>query len=107
MIQVTGEKLAQVLQQHDVVAIDFFAPWCGPCKQMAPLVERIADEHAGRALVAKCDIDQESAAAVQYSIKSIPTVILFHKGKEVERIIGFIPNFEEELKQKIATLLAL
>ncbi len=107
MIQVTGEKLAEVLQQHDVVAIDFFAPWCGPCKQMAPLVERIADEYAGRALVAKCDIDQESAVAVQYSIKSIPTVILFQKGKEVERIVGFIPNFEEELKQKIAALFAL
>jgi thioredoxin 1 len=107
MIQVTGDKLAEVLLQHDVVVIDFFAPWCGPCKQMAPVVKRISDEHARRALVAKCDIDQESAAAVKYSIKSIPTVILFQKGKEVERIVGFIPNFEEELKQKIVGLLAL
>ena len=71
------------------VMVDFFAEWCGPCKMAAPIIEELADEYAEKAVIAKVDVDEENALASEYSIMSIPTVIVFMNGKEVDRKVGF------------------
>ena len=71
-----------------VSLIDFYADWCGPCRMIAPIIEQLASEYEGKALIAKLDVDKAQGAASKYSVTSIPTVILFIDGKEAKRIVG-------------------
>lgn len=80
----------QVLQADGLVLVDFWAAWCGPCKMLSPIIESLADELDGEVTVAKVDIDEEGDLAIQYQVLSIPTLILFRDGKEVNRSVGFI-----------------
>lgn len=80
----------EVLQSAQPTLVDFYADWCGPCRAIAPIVEEIAHELAGRLKVAKLDVDQNQELALQYGVQSIPTLILFKNGKEVERWIGYM-----------------
>ena len=80
------------LAQQGVVLVDFWAPWCSPCRMVAPIIEQLAQEFAGRASVGKLNIDEDEEAAAAYRIASIPTMIVFKDGKEVERIIGARPR---------------
>jgi thioredoxin len=82
------------------VLVDFYADWCGPCKLVAPLVDEIAREHLGRMLVAKVDTDRAQEVALRYGIRSIPTLVLFRGGEEVERSIGFEPERVRELVRR-------
>lgn len=71
------------------VLVDFFAEWCGPCKMAAPVIEELAGEYADTAVIAKVDVDAENELAAQHGVMSIPTVIVFVNGEEVDRKIGF------------------
>ncbi len=71
------------------VMIDFYAEWCGPCKMAAPVIEELATEYAGKAVIAKVDVDAENQLAQDHRVMSIPTVIIFKNGEEVERMTGF------------------
>lgn len=71
------------------VLVDFYAEWCGPCKLAAPVIEELAGEYADKAVIAKVDVDSENPLAAQYGVMSIPTVIVFVNGEEVDRKIGF------------------
>ena len=71
------------------VLVDFWAEWCGPCKMIAPELEKLADELAGKVQVAKMNVDENRGTPGQFQVMSIPTMILFKEGKEVERVIGF------------------
>ena len=77
-----------VLQTNKPVLVDFWAEWCGPCRMLAPTIDRIADEHSNVVSVAKVNVDDNPTTAATYGIKGIPTLILFVEGKEVERIVG-------------------
>jgi len=77
-----------VLQTNKPVLVDFWAEWCGPCRMLAPTIDRIADEHSSVVSVVKLNVDDNPATAATYGIKGIPTLILFAQGKEVERIVG-------------------
>lgn len=79
----------KVLQSRIPVLVDFYAEWCGPCKMAAPILDELADEYAGKVTILKLDTDQNHDPVATYGIMSIPTVILFKDGKEVERKIGF------------------
>jgi thioredoxin 1 len=70
------------------VLVDFWAPWCGPCKMIAPVLEEIASEYEGKVKVVKLNIDENQTTPSNYGVRSIPTLILFKEGKEVEKIIG-------------------
>ncbi len=87
------ETFADVIARADVpVLVDFYAEWCGPCKVMAPVLDAVAHEFAGRALIAKLDTDQAPLTSQAYNIRSIPTVIAFRGGKAVAQQMGAVPK---------------
>lgn len=74
--------------QQGLVLVDFYADWCGPCRMMTPVLEKVAQETKGRATIAKLDIDRAQKIAAQFQVTSIPTLILYKEGKEVGRLVG-------------------
>ena len=92
-VTVTDDSFANdVLGSDKPVLVDFWATWCGPCKQVAPVLEEIASEHADELTIAKMDIDANPNTARDYQIMSIPTMILFSAGKPVKQIVGAKPK---------------
>jgi thioredoxin 1 len=81
-----------VLQSSLPVIVDFWAPWCGPCKMVAPILDKIAKEYAGKLLVAKVNTDSDSEMAIQYGIQGIPTMLFVFGGKIINRQVGALPE---------------
>ncbi|CAD2076957.1 thioredoxin [Jeotgalicoccus meleagridis] len=79
--------------------VDFWAPWCGPCKMIAPILEELAPEVEGKANIAKLNVDDNQATASEYEVMSIPTLILFKDGEPVDKVVGFQP------KEQLASLI--
>lgn len=89
----------KVRTSDKVVVMDFFATWCGPCKMLTPIFESLSQEMGDEVDFAKVDIDRSLEVAQEYKIVSVPTMIIFKNGKEVQRIVGFLPK--EQIKSKI------
>jgi thioredoxin 1 len=90
--EVSTETFAQTIASDKPTLVDFWAPWCGPCRMLAPVVEELADEMAGKLAFAKCNVDDNEDIAMQYGVMSIPTLIIFKGGKEVSRTVGSMPK---------------
>ncbi len=89
VIELTDAALDEVVHNSDVpVLVDFWAPWSGPCKMMAPILEEIADEHAGKAKICKLNTDDARDSAMEFSISAIPTLILFKDGQVQKKWVG-------------------
>ncbi|MFI5183705.1 MAG: thioredoxin [Vicinamibacteria bacterium] len=84
----------EVLQSKDPVLVDFWAEWCAPCRMIAPLVEAVAEEYAGRLRVGKLDVDESPEVAGRYDIRSIPSLLVFKGGQVVEQRVGALPKQE-------------
>jgi len=82
----------EILKADKPVLVDFWAPWCGPCKALGPFVEELAGTYKDRVVVSKINIDDNPATATQYGIRSIPTLLLFKEGKVVDTLIGLVPK---------------
>ena len=95
---------AEVLESEQPVLVDFWAPWCGPCRMVAPVVEEIAKERAGELKVVKLNIDENQQTAINYDVMSIPTLILFSGGQVAKKVIGAYPKrkLEAELEPALA-----
>ena len=82
----------EVLQSARPVLVDFWAPWCGPCKMLGPVVEKVAAANAGKAKILKLNTDDNPSLAGQYQVSGIPCLILFKGGQPVDRIVGYVPE---------------
>lgn len=90
---------SEVLKSEKPVLVDFFAEWCGPCKMLAPIIDELAAEYAGRAKVVKVDTDESGEVAAHYGIMGVPTVMIFKDGQKVDEQVGYVPK--AALKKKI------
>lgn len=85
-------EFEKALQKNDVVLADFWAEWCGPCKRIGPVIDEVAGEYKGKAAVGKVNVDSNRATAAKFGVMSIPTLILFKGGREVDRVVGSVPK---------------
>jgi thioredoxin 2 len=103
-VDVTDESfLREVVQSPGIVLVDCWAPWCGPCKMVAPILDELAAKYADGVRIAKLNIDENPLTASQYEIRNIPTMILFREGKLVDRLVGALPK--EEIERKLLAVM--
>lgn len=102
-IQVMDKTFDQVIKTYPIVIVDFWAEWCPPCHMIAPIIEELANDYAGKVVFGKLNVGNERATAVKYSIEAIPTLLFFKNGKLVDRVLGAVLKqlLEEKIKKII------
>jgi thioredoxin 1 len=103
VVEVTDQNFQDVTGAAGLSMVDFWAVWCGPCRIVAPIVEQLADEYAGKVTVGKLDVDNNQRTATQFNVRSIPTILFFKEGKVVDQVIGAVPRaaLESKIKQHL------
>ena len=103
-IEVTDANFDEVINSDKPVLVDFWAEWCGPCKMIGPIVEELAGDYEGKAIIAKMDVDMNPQIPAKFGIRSIPTLLVFKNGQVVDKQIGAVPK--SVLNQKLQAQLA-
>jgi thioredoxin 1 len=104
-LHVSDSEFAPALQKSPLAVVDCYADWCAPCRMIAPFIEELAGEYDGRVAFLKLDVDSSPNVAIQYGIRSIPTLLFFKNGQLVDQQIGALPK--HVLKQRVESLLAV
>lgn len=91
-LEITNSNYKEVLAEGKPVVIDFWAPWCGPCKMVGPIIDELASEYEGRVIIGKCDVDDNNDIAAEFGIRNIPTVMFFKNGQLVDKQVGSAPK---------------
>jgi thioredoxin 1 len=104
VVEITDANFSEVTGQPGLSMVDFWAVWCGPCRMVAPIVEKLAEDYAGQVTVGKLDVDNNQRSAAQFNVRSIPTILFFKDGKMVDQVIGAVPRpaLEAKIKQHLA-----
>jgi thioredoxin 1 len=100
-IELTDANFEEIIKTDKPVLVDFWAEWCGPCKMIGPVVEELAGEYEGKAIIGKLDVDANAEISAKYGIRSIPTLLVFKNGEIVEKQVGAVPK--SVLAQKLDT----
>ncbi|HEU5169617.1 MAG TPA: thioredoxin [Gemmatimonadales bacterium] len=95
---------SEIEQSSGLVLVDFWAAWCGPCQIVAPILEQLATEYAGRAKMTKVDVDANQRTAMRFNVRSIPTILFFKNGRHVDTVVGAVPRatLETKIKQHLS-----
>ncbi len=103
-VEITDNNFEEIIGSDQPVLVDFWAEWCGPCKMIAPVVEELATEYDGKAVIGKVDVDSNPEVSAKFGIRSIPTLLVFKKGEVVDKQIGAVPK--NVLSQKLDAQIA-
>ena len=100
-LEITDNNSKEILAKGTPVVIDFWAPWCGPCKMVGPIIDELAKEYEGRVIMGKCDVDENSDLPAEFGIRNIPTVLFFKDGALVDKQVGAVakPAFVEKVEK--------
>ncbi len=98
-VEITDSNFEEIINSDQPVLVDFWAEWCGPCKMIAPVVEELASEYDGKAVIGKVDVDSNPEVSAKFGIRSIPTLLVFKNGEVVDKQIGAVPK--NVLSQKL------
>ena len=91
-LEITDSNFNDVISKNKTVLVDFWAEWCGPCRIIGPVIEELANEYEGKAIIGKLDIDSNQESSVKYGVRSIPTILTFKDGEIVDRQVGAVPK---------------
>ena len=91
-LEITDSNFQEILAEGKPVVMDFWAPWCGPCKMVGPIIDEWATEYEGKVIIGKCDVDENGDVAAEYGIRNIPTVLFFKNGELVDKQVGSAPK---------------
>ena len=100
-LEITDNNFKEILAEGSPVVIDFWAPWCGPCKMVGPIIDELAKEYEGKVIMGKCDVDENSDLPAEFGIRNIPTVLFFKNGVLVDKLVGAVgkPAFVEKVEK--------
>ncbi|MEC7895678.1 MAG: thioredoxin [Bacteroidota bacterium] len=91
-LEITDKNFNDIISKNKTVLVDFWAEWCGPCRIIGPVIEELANEYEGKAIIGKLDVDSNQESSVKYEVRSIPTIITFKDGEIVDRQVGAVPK---------------